>query len=327
MRNWILSAAFSCALVPCTSVFAQTGYSILNHASSGFPEGGIEYGYNWNSGPTAGTGFLSAGGSAGDVQAGGSALTTDSVGNATSELLVNSATLNIPADALGNPAIPDAANAGAVSKANIASASVGVAASGTYYGVSGGGGGSAAAYAQVNETLQFSANGASSGTVTQIPFTFTVDGSYSVTTAAGDSIGDVQMGLYLNNNSFGETVSSSGSDNFTPTVGAPSISGWTTDSFASNTPGLIVFTGTFPITGPSATVGVTELLSAIAADGTGLDFSNTAALSFDLPTGVSYTSASGVFGTVAVPEPASATLVLGLLSAVSLRRHRSKRIA
>jgi hypothetical protein len=316
MRGRSFLAAFLFGVAPCAAVLGQSSYQIITDVNSSFPDGGLEYAYNGFSGPAAGVGFATSGGSTSDVATSGLATATDTAGNATSEIMSTQATLN-PVGA------PGAATANALAKADLASGSVGVAAGGTYYGDSGSDGGSGIAYAQVADTLQINVAGATGSTVTQIPFTFTVDGSFNVTTADGNSSGDLQPFLYLNDGVFTEIVGLSASTNFAPVVEAPTISGWTTSGFLSNTPDSIIFQGTLAITGAQAELDVDEGLSANASDGTGLNYGDTAALSFDLPPNVTYTSASGVFDTVAVPEPASGLLVLGALAAATLRRKRT----
>ncbi|MGA2230869.1 MAG: PEP-CTERM sorting domain-containing protein [Tepidisphaeraceae bacterium] len=315
MRGRSFLAAFLFGLAPCTAVLAQS-YQIITDVNSSFADGGLEYAYNGFYGPAAGVGFVASGGNTSDVTTSGLATATDTAGTATSEIMSTQATLNT----LG--ASPVAVTATALAKADLASGSVGVAASGTYFGDSGANGGSGVAYAQVSDTLQINVAGATGSTVTQIPFTFTVDGSFNVTTADGNSNGDLQPFLYLNDGEFSEIIGSSASTNFAPVVEAPSISGWTSSGFISNTPDSIIFQGTLAVMGMQPELDVDEGLSANAGYGTGINYGDTAALSFELPAGVTYTSASGVFDSVAVPEPGAGLLVLGALAAATLRRRR-----
>jgi hypothetical protein len=182
--------------------------------------------------------------------------------------------------------LPDqTASASSSARASLAQGAVGVSAGGTYLDrnspSSGQAGGTGNAFAQDSDTLHFTVAGATPSTVTNIPITFTVDGDFSVATAAGDSQGSILSILQINGSHFDETWSSSGASSYIPVLfSGPTVSGWVSSGFSSNTSSLIIFNGVFSITGPTADVNVAEALSGSAGLGTSIDYSNTASLAY-----------------------------------------------
>lgn len=94
----------------------------------------------------------------------------------------------------------------------------------------------------------------------------------------------------------------------------------------SNDVGNMHFRALVTYTGVSKTFNLDTGLSLRCTSGTSCDFGNSARLSFELPPDVSFTSASGVLLTAAVPEPATyGMLALGLAVVGWARRRRSTR--
>ena len=185
--------------------------------------------------------------------------------------------------------------------------------------------------AQWWDTLTFTVQGANATTVTEIPFTFSVEGS-----AAAGSVGDqlsasaaVQV-VDSNSASFecqgavfpiGCEGGAGRAEWSSDTVTSPSNQEQDTAFVIYDTPSVDTLTdftvgGMLVITGPQAIDDITAQLNLQADIGT-LNYDDTAQFSFTLPLGVTYTSASGVFDTQtsAVPEPDSlpllATALLG----------------
>jgi hypothetical protein len=321
MHRSILAAIVGFAL---TGGAAHAGYQVITYSQSGVSESNtlLQVGYNAGAvSPFLGQGYQTYGGGGG-TSGGGSP--TDAVGAATASNVFTSDFEDFPAE----PVIPlpdQTASASSSARASLAQGAVGVSAGGTYLDrnspSSGQAGGTGNAFAQDSDTLHFTVAGATPSTVTNIPITFTVDGDFSVATAAGDSQGSILSILQINGSHFDETWSSSGASSYIPVLfSGPTVSGWVSSGFSSNTSSLIIFNGVFSITGPTADVNVAEALSGSAGLGTSIDYSNTASLAINSPTGVTFTSDSGVFLTQ-VPEPAS-VMLLAPIALLAVRRRK-----
>ncbi|MGI4881129.1 MAG: PEPxxWA-CTERM sorting domain-containing protein [Janthinobacterium lividum] len=188
--------------------------------------------------------------------------------------------------------------------------------------------------AAISDELHFTAApGATASTVTAIGVTFTVGGTFhpngsndnsSGPTEAGDFNGTLTLGGRAANFSFANNSTTG----FT-TIGtfyqyplAFETGSWTHD--AANT--SATFTGIYYFTGASIDAAVTLGVNFGCDNGLTCDFSNT--LSFSLPTGVSYTSDSGVFltagATGAIPEPTSWALLVAGFGIVGLAARRRR---
>lgn len=194
--------------------------------------------------------------------------------------------------------------------------------------------------AEISDVLHFTAQGATASTVSAINLTFTVDGTFmptgsnnnsGVSTEQGDFYGALVLGghhanFFFKNDSTNAYKTSGAFDQYPYPF---DIGSWTHNAaFTSAT-----FTGTYYFTGLSSDVPVTLNANMDCNDGLICDFANTAKLQLSLPTGVTYTSASGVFltgtGSIgSVPEPASwAMLVVGFAAVGTMARRRRETVA
>lgn len=176
--------------------------------------------------------------------------------------------------------------------------------------------------ARLWETLNFHVAGAEPGTRTTIQVSFEIDGVYE--------LGDLSPNMAFNFN-FGPSASLFGSSEAGGFTGGSAPGAWINPVIAWDGPGHMLFTAGYELEGEDTELGLLMQLRTIGGSGSA-DFSHTAALSFDLPTNVSFTSASGVFLTTGtgggggggtVPEPQ----VLGLVSAALLAMRWARRRA
>jgi hypothetical protein len=220
--------------------------------------------------------------------------------------------------------------ANALATANLATGSVGVQANTEQIGntvVQS----TASVTAQITDQLLFSVANATASTITDIGVTFQISGTASpnVPTQPGQSgpginlNGQLDMGsaeiTYGFNNAAGDPVNGVVNEDL----------GWVSSQILSQSPDSFIFSGVYQLTGASPSVPILLQLSCGTVGNTTCDFADTGAVSFDLPEGVTFTSASGVFLTqplTSTPEPASeAVFVCGALlcGIVVSRRHNN----
>jgi hypothetical protein len=231
----------------------------------------------------------------------------------------------------GNACVTGTLTSSAMAKGNLATGSVGISALPSVLpvinpsngNVSGYTGSDAYATAEINDVLTFNVAGANSSTVTDIGVSFTVDGNLSYNNSAN---GNALLTDLLNLG--GATANYNfDSENAPATQNSLYKSGWVSTQVTAETADSFIFSGVYALDGTSDQVAVfLELATQCLEDAT-CDFSNTGAISFTLPSNVTFTSASGVFLTqplTATPEPASEAILLGVLLVVggALKRLR-----
>lgn len=179
----------------------------------------------------------------------------------------------------------------------------------------------ATATAILKDTLTFNVAGATSSTVTDIGVTFTVDGDVSYTqTAAAELIEAMTLGC-------GTTTCGDISYGFDG--GSNQIiedGGWVSQNIVSESADSFIFSGVYALSGASSVLPILLELSAQCQGEASCDLSHTGAVTFTLPSNVTFTSESGVFlsqpmTTAATPEPSYAGLIgFGFLLAILVAR-------
>jgi MYXO-CTERM domain-containing protein len=185
------------------------------------------------------------------------------------------------------------------------------------------------AYAKMHDIVTFTVADAAADTRTRVNFQFSVDGQVSdngQTTIYGErGSGNAGVGLWLDIvSSFGrgspshELIATAGWAAYRadPVVEAPGVqtAPLAGGSWVQMGTDHMLFQGWFDIVGASLTLNPMFQLDTSCAIGLQCDYGHTAQFSLvGLPGSVTYTSASGVFLTSAVPEPATPLLwALGL---------------
>ena len=184
-----------------------------------------------------------------------------------------------------------------------------------------------AAFAALNDTLTFAFPGANGSTITNVGVTFTLDGTISAESGTAE-ISDL---LYFGNGNARVVHTKYGVEYGGGLVTRLFQSGWVSYEWGSTTTGLTTFSGIYALTGAAPVVGIGGRLYANAQSGGQSLYNHTSQLGLTLPSGASYTSASGTFlsalsgGVGGVPEPATwAMMILGFgFVGSAMRRRRS----
>ncbi len=183
------------------------------------------------------------------------------------------------------------------------------------------------AVAAFGDLLTFEVPDATPSTVTDIEVSFILYGDFINGLSANLGDATARNILYFGNATDDETVYEA------PGTTTPGLDGIGANGWVSSTVGLdgskLTFSGVYAITGADPSVGIYDELQLRCSAGFTCDYQHTGVIDITAPTGVTYTSGSGVFLTEPfseAPEPAAWTLMLlgfGALGA-ALRRDRRR---
>jgi hypothetical protein len=176
------------------------------------------------------------------------------------------------------------------------------------------------ASAILKDTLTFNVAGASPSTTTDIGVTFTVDGNVSYAQNASAQLIEAMT--------FGCGTNTCGDISYGFNGGSNQIiedGGWVSQNLISESADSFIFSGVYALSGASDILPIEVELKAECQGAASCDISHTGAVSFTLPSNVTFTSQSGVFLTqpltTATPEPSYAVLLgLGLAGTMFLAR-------
>jgi hypothetical protein len=166
------------------------------------------------------------------------------------------------------------------------------------------------ASAILQDSLTFNVAGANSSTITDIGVTFTVDGNVSFAESAAAQLNEIMT--------FGCGTSTCGDISYGFNGGSNQIiedGGWVSQNIVSESADSFIFSGVYALSGATDVLPILLELKAECQGDASCDVSHTGAVSFTLPSNVTFTSESGLFLaqplTTATPEPSYAGL-LGL---------------
>lgn len=210
--------------------------------------------------------------------------------------------------------VPGTLTASALATGNLAAGSVGVYAFPMYLGADEST--QAVASAILQDTLTFHVAGATNSTVTDIGVSFMVDGSINPgdpTLGGGAELTDALEFGGVIKYVYDSAGISTGTQN-----DIVENSGWLSSAITSESANSFIFSGVYQFTGASEIVPLVLELSLNCTSDASCDVSHTGAIGLSLPSGVTFTSASGALlsQASAVPEPGPQRLIflgLGLL--------------
>ena len=321
-RGWLRAAAFGAGGLVIVTLGAGPAHAYVQTfaaVTAGEADVGMIYAYNNPSTGNSSSDFCTG---RGDCSATGLG-TVDATGAATSSSdQVNLAVTLGPNRFNATDPVSGAASA----RASLASGGLGVLGTGKFSDnlLDGGQSGAyARGVATIYDGLHFTVVGANSATVTEIGVTFIVHGAISTDAQFGSSE-YFTSSLSFGNASFHSTVQANLSGDRPPAYTfSDGQSNWASFGYTENSAEEIIFNGLYEFTGETADIGISATLDASCGDGFNCDFSHTGAISFTLPSDVTFTSDSGVFLTDA-PEPGSLVLLSTGLGLAALPRRRRR---
>lgn len=174
-------------------------------------------------------------------------------------------------------------------------------------------------WTRMNDTLSFSLGASAPAGPTLIGVELRLNGSLGITDLRGSA--DVRTGLNFGGASLTYGAQIGAGTNVVSEFHADT--GWASSSWVIGVDGNMRFTGVYALGDASQPLGFSQYLFTSGGGSGAALFGSTSHFALSLPAEVGYTSASGVFLTSAVPEPASPWLwALGIGGLGLLKRRR-----
>jgi hypothetical protein len=210
----------------------------------------------------------------------------------------------------------------AFATANLATGTIGASSTGLgqLFGTIGGVG-KAAAYLQDLVTL--SIPDATPSTLTQIQVNFSLDGTLSAASPAGDAAVRAIDSFGNGTNGVSDITVGDTYPDYTSEIANAAESGWASYTLSDTDPNEIGFSGEYVVQGANPIVGIAMDMTVSCQFNAACNYADTNGVTLTLPVGVTYTSQSGVFlseGSSDVPEPGSLAILAAGVGLLGLTR-------